>query len=96
MHHDTVLTGHPGQYKTWELISHNHWWPQMNRNIAQYVCGCEKCQATKTHHTCPMDLLNPHDVLSEPWEVIGTDLIGELLEAHGYNAIAIVIDHFTK
>ena len=33
---------------------------------------------------------------SEPWEVIGTDLIGELPESGGFNAISVVMDKFTK
>ena len=41
-------------------------------------------------------MLKPHDVPSEPWETIGTDLIGELPEAGGYNAIAVVTEKFTK
>ena len=32
----------------------------------------------------------------EPWEVIGTDLIGELPESGGFNAISVVTDKFTK
>ena len=33
-HHDSILTGHPGQYKTWELVTHTYWWPSVNRDIA--------------------------------------------------------------
>ena len=28
-HHDTPVTGHPGQWKTTELVVHNYWWPMM-------------------------------------------------------------------
>jgi hypothetical protein len=96
MHHDTTLGGHPGQYKTWELVARNYWWPSMNRDIQRYVKGCEKCQATKSHQTKPTGSLHPHDIPTEPWETIGTDLIGELPEAGGYNAISVFVDHFTK
>ena len=95
-HHDTILAGHPGQYKTWELITRTYWWPSISRDVAKYVRGCEKCQATKTHRNKPVGLLHPHDIPSEPWEIISTDLIGELPESGGYNAIAVVIDKFTK
>ena len=95
-HHDSILAGHPGQYKTWELITCTYWWPSVNRDIAQYVKGCKKCQATKVHRMKPVGLLKLHDVPLEPWETIGTDLIGELPEARGYNAIAVVTDKFTK
>ena len=40
--------------------------------------------------------LHPHDVPSEHWQVISVDLIGELPESHGYNAICVVVDNFTK
>ena len=41
MHHDTKLTGHPGRYKTLELITRNYWWPGISRDVRQYVEGCE-------------------------------------------------------
>jgi hypothetical protein len=39
--HDTPLAGHPGRYKTQELITRNYWWPRMQSQIHQYVDGCE-------------------------------------------------------
>ena len=68
VHHDSILAGHPGQYKTWELITRTYWWHSVNRDIAQYVKGCEKCQATKVHRTKPVGLLKLHDVPLEPWK----------------------------
>ena len=29
MHHDTQVTGHPGQYKTIELLTRTYWWPSV-------------------------------------------------------------------
>jgi len=46
-HHDTQVAGHPGRWKTLELISHNYWWPQMSRYIGQYVKICDPCLRTK-------------------------------------------------
>src|SRR5215469_6394837 len=96
LHHDTKLAGHPGRYKTLELITRTYWWPGVSRDVRKYVDGCERCQATKTHRHKPIGLLHPHSVPSEPWEVVGMDMIGELPEAGGYNAIAVFVDHFTK
>ena len=27
LHHDTPIAGHPGQWKTLELVTRNYWWP---------------------------------------------------------------------
>jgi len=35
--HDTHIAGHPGCWKTLELVSRNYWWPQMSRYIGQYI-----------------------------------------------------------
>lgn len=32
-HHDSRLAGHPGQYKTHELITRNYWWPRILRDV---------------------------------------------------------------
>ena len=96
LHHDSALTGHPGQYKTHELITRNYWWPGIHRDIRKYVEGCGECQRVKPIRQSPHNPLHPHDVPSEPWQVISVDLIGELPESQGYNAICVVVDHFTK
>jgi len=31
--YDTYIAGHPGRWKTLELVSQNYWWPQMSRYI---------------------------------------------------------------
>jgi Integrase zinc binding domain len=35
--HDTRVAGHPGRWKTLELVSRNYWWPQMSRYIGKYT-----------------------------------------------------------
>ena len=95
-HHDTRIAGHPGQYKTFELITRNYWWPGLQRDVNRYVEGCEACQRTKARRTLVKAPLHPHSVPLGPWEVISVDLIGELPESAGYNAICVVVDRFSK
>ncbi len=38
-HHDSVVTGHPGWWKTLELVS---------CNVASYVAGCNTCNCCKS------------------------------------------------
>lgn len=95
-HHNVVTGGHPGQYKTWELVTCHYWWPSIANDIRPYVKRCLWCQSAKIHCNKPNAPLHPHNVPTEPWEEVGVDLIGELPKSGGYNAIAVFMDHFTK
>src|SRR5258708_26842469 len=43
LHHDSVMTGHPGWWKTLELVSHNYWWLGISHYVASYMAGCDAC-----------------------------------------------------
>ena len=58
--------------------------------------GCDACQRTKTHHERKHTPLNPNEILSAPWKIILVDLIRELPMSQGFNAIYVIVDHFSK
>lgn len=95
-HHDSPVTGHPGRWKTLELVTRNYWWPNISRYIANYVKGCDRCNRTKTFPAKPMGKLTPTEIPDGPWQTITTDLIIGLPDSQGYNAIMVVVDRFTK
>lgn len=95
-HHDSYTGGHPGRYKTQELITRNYWWPFIQADIRKYVDGCIRCQETKNKREKPHAPLRPNEVPSVPWEHISVDLIGELPESNGHNAIMVVVDRLSK
>src|SRR5882672_8426695 len=78
-HHYYPVAGHPGQWKTPELVARNFWWPRMGRYIADYVKGCNLCNHTKTFPMLPTGKLIPNRVPDHHWQVISVDLIMELL-----------------
>ena len=53
LHHDSSLAGHPGKWRTYELITRNYWWPGITTFISNYIKGCDLCQRTKTQRTLP-------------------------------------------
>ena len=95
-HHDSVTGGHPGRYKTQELITRNYWWPGIQGDIRKYIDGCEACQRTKTHREKAHNPLHPNEIPNAPWEHISIDIIGELPESNGFNAILVIVDRFSK
>ena len=88
--------GHPGRWRMLELIAHNYWWPGISRYVAAYVEGCEACNQTKTFPAHPIGTLMPNRVPDWRWQVVSTDLIGELPESKGYNTILVMVDRLLK
>lgn len=94
--HDTATAGHPGRYKTQELITRNYWWPYIQADIQRYIDSCEACQQTKVHRGKPHNPLQLNEIPSQPWEHITTDLIGPLPESNGHDMILVIVDRFSK
>src|SRR5258707_9530651 len=95
-HHDSVMTSHPGQWKTLELVSHNYWWLGISCYVASYMAGCDVCNCCKSFLTQKVGKLTPNRIPTHCWEVISVDTIGELLESKGYNAILVAVDRLSK
>ena len=74
LHHDSLPAGHPGRWKTYELVSRNYWWPGMSVYMDKYVSGCDKCQRTKNRNQQTHGLLQPNAIPTAPWQVISCDI----------------------
>jgi hypothetical protein len=94
--HDAPVAGHPGIFKTNELIGQQYWRPTLLTDVKKYVKGCDTCQQNKTSQQPKANPLHPHSVPGGPWEDISVDLIGPLPESKGHNAILAIIDQFSK
>jgi len=94
--HDSPLAGHPGRFKTHELVTRDFWWPGIQKDIRVYVEGCIACQRSKAKRSKPAAPLVPNEVPSHPWEIVSIDMIGPLPESKGFDAILVIVDRFTK
>jgi len=94
--HDTKVAGHPGRFKTLELISQSYWWLNMSRYMGMYVSHCNLCLCTKIQRHLPSGKLQLLPILEECWDIISIDFISELLELSRYNSIMVTVDSIGK
>src|SRR5258705_829374 len=95
-HYTATVARHPRRWKTLELVSQNYWWPRLSRYIAKFVAGCDACNRTKTFPMQKVGKLIPNKVPDRHWQVISVDMIRELPDSKGYNAVLMVVDRLSK
>ncbi len=93
--HDPPYRGHPGIGNTAALLQQNYWWPNLKKDVEEYVKGCAACQANKinTHHQKPRLFPITTDPEAQPFEVITMDFITKLPPSKGYDSILTITDH---
>jgi len=93
--HDPPYRRHPGIANTMTLLKQNYWWPNMKKDVEEYVKGCATCQANKinTHHQKPHLYPIATDPEAQPFEVITMDFIMKLPPSQGYDSILTITDH---
>jgi len=47
LHHDMPVGDHRGQWKIIELVTRNFWWPEVTKEMKQYVEEYDACQYNK-------------------------------------------------
>ena len=94
--HDTKVTGHPGRWKTLELVSRDYWWPQMSRYIGQYVGTCDLCLRMKPIRQAPVGELHPLRIPDSQWDTLSVDFVVELPLSSGHDAVMTVVDSVSK
>ena len=63
--------------------------------MEKYVEGCEVCAQKKAPHH-PHSMTQPLDVPNGLWEEVGVDLITQLPQSGGYDAILVCTDLYGK
>ena len=95
-HHSSQSTGHPRKWKMLELVCRNYWWPGISHYITKFTSGCESCNCCKSFPSKQVGKLMPNPVPSKCWQIVSVDMIGELPDSRGFNAILVVVDRLSK
>ena len=94
--HDNPAAGHPGQFRTLDLLSRNYYWSGMKLSVTKYIQACDSCIRSKHSNQAPPGLLQPIDLPNKPWEEITYDMIVALPMSEGYDAVLTVVDRLSK
>ena len=90
--HDHILSGHPGQNKTVELIRRDYTWPGLREFVKKYCKSCTVCMRTKPQRHKPYGLLKQLPIPIRPWNSISMDFIETLPTSDGCDSILVVVD----
>ena len=94
-YHNVPAYRHPGISQTKELVAKYYWWPQLAKDVQEYVKGCTQCQQNKanTHpQKAPLNPITP-TIGALPFQTISMDFIVKLPESAGYDSILTITDH---
>ena len=95
--HNSKYSIHPGSTKMYRDLKENYWWPDMKREIAEWVSKCYTCQRVKAEHQRPSGLLQPLEIPEWKWEHIAMDFIVGLPRTKAnHDAIWVIVDRLTK
>ena len=100
LYHDNQFAGHQGINKTKELLEQKFYQPGISTNIREYVTMCSICQNIAIPRHKPYGklelLLVPFGLQQEVLLDFITQLPRSYIGTTEYNAILVVVDHYTK
>jgi len=88
--HDTPQAGHLGIEKTYQRIAVNYLWPNLFRDVTNYIKTWNICQRTKIEKASPAGLMG-RCITDGPWTVIAADITGPLPRSRaGFQYILVI------
>lgn len=100
--HDDPYAGHFSSERTIELLRRNFWWPQLRKDVVDYVQTCDICQRTKSKRHRPYGELQALPRPERPWSDISMDFVTGLPPSKktggtaAYDSILVIVDRYTK
>src|SRR5712672_4350417 len=92
-YHNHPAIGHPGRWKTYELVSRDFWWPGLSQFTRNYVDGCAICQSTKNKPRTQVPL-QPNPTPTDVWRSITMDFVTDLPISHNTDSMFVVTNLF--
>ena len=90
--HDHILSRHPGQNKTVDLICREYTWPRLREFVKKYCKSCTTCMRAKPQWHKPYGLLKQLLIPERLWNSISMDFIETLPTSPGCDSILVIVD----
>ena len=74
-----------------ELVTRNHWWPGVIKDVEKYVDSCDICQRMKNRIEVLVGKLKLSKIPEKPWTCLIVDFITKLPLVAGKDAILVVL-----
>ena len=100
--HDWPGSGHQGRTKTVERIQQKYYFPNLRKEVEEYIRKCTSCAVNKATHHAPNGSMGRIPIPERPWEVISMDWITKLpksrepLTGTKYDSIWVIACRLTK
>lgn len=94
--HDKPTGGHFGVRRTLDAIKKRFFWQTMNDDVKRYIKSCNLCQRKKGNTKRKEGFMIPMPIPSQPFDIIGADLMGPLPKSNTYQHVLVITDYLTK
>lgn len=95
--HDPPLASHGGIAKTLDRLKCNFFWPNMGKQVRDYVASCDICKETKAPNIILRPPMGDQFPVCAPWQRLYVDLLGPYPRSKSGNvSLLIVLDQFSK
>lgn len=95
--HDSPLAAHGGIAKTLDRLKCVFYWPNMSKQVRDYIANCDLCKETKAPNIILRPPLGNQFPVNAPWQRLYTDLLGPYPRSKSGNILLlIVLDQFSK
>ena len=96
-HHDSLTKGHLSSPKSLPQILDYYHWKSLQKDVAEHIKTCPKCQQNKAITQAPLGQLKPLTPPTQTWQSITMDFIMPLPETKRKNiGIFVVVDRLSK